>query len=270
LWRLSVPLKYSGIAMSVAYAPKGLVGVFTPQANTTVEPEMAMMTPPGMAFLNARMTSTAGTIPERLLDYMSQFPAQLSQFANAPLDAVAIACTGASYLLGKDAEDALLASITQATGRPAITGATASLDALSMLGAKRIGLVSPYNSALDAESAGYWRSRGLDVVAEVSAFRETDAFHPIYSLDAAAAAKALQQLEGENLDAVLMLGTGMPTLDAIAAQPFLGKAPVLSCMLCIGWRAAALASPDFDSKESLLDWIKGGTWKAALGRSRAP
>jgi maleate isomerase len=256
--------------MSVAYAPKGIVGVFTPQANTTVEPEMAMMMPPGMAFLNARMTSTAATIPERLLDYVSQFPAQLSQFANAPLDVVAIACTGASYLLGKDAEDELLKTITEATGRPAITGATASLDAFSMLGAKRIGLVSPYNSALDAESAGYWRSRGLDVVAEVSAFRETDAFHPIYSLDAAAAAQALQKLEGEDLDAVLMLGTGMPTLDAIAAHPFLGKAPVLSCMLCTGWRAASLISPDFNSRESLLDWIAGGTWKAALERSRFP
>lgn len=254
--------------MSVAYAPKGLVGVFTPQANTTVEPEMALMTPPGMAFLNARMTSAAGTITERLVDYMGQFPAQLSQFANAPLDVVAIACTGASYLIGKDAEDALLKQISDKAGVPAITGATASLAALSALGAKRIGLVSPYNSALDAESAGYWRSRGLDVVAEVSAYRETEEFHPIYSLDAAAAAKALKELEGEDLDAVLMLGTGMPTLDAIAAQPFLGKAPVLSCMLCLGWHAAALVDPEFDGKAGLLDWVRGGTWKEALRRSR--
>ncbi len=254
--------------MSVAYAPKGLVGVFTPQANTTVEPEMALMTPPGMAFLNARMTSGAGTITERLVDYMGQFPAQLNQFANAPLDVVAIACTGASYLIGKDAEDVLLKQISDKAGVPAITGATASLAALSTLGAKRIGLVSPYNSALDAESAGYWRSRGLDVVAEVSAYRETEEFHPIYSLDAAAAAKALKELEGEDLDAVLMLGTGMPTLDAIAAQPFLGKTPVLSCMLCLGWHAAALVDPEFGSKDGLLNWVRGGTWKEALHRSR--
>lgn len=255
--------------MSVAYAPRGLVGVFTPQANTTVEPEMAMMTPPGMAFLNARMTSLAGTIPDRLLDYMAQFPAQLAQFANAPLNAIAIACTGASYLLGREKEDALLAQISTASGVPAYTGASASLDALSMLGAKRIGLVSPYNSALDAESAGYWRSRGLDVVAEVSAFRETDAFHPIYSLDADAATNAMKQLEGVELDAVLMLGTGMPTLDAIARQPFLGKAPVLSCMLCLGWKSAALTVPQYNTRKALLDWVSGAVWKPALERSRA-
>ena len=48
--------------VSVEYAPKGLVGVLTPQANTTVEPEYAILTPPGYAFINARMTSPHKTI----------------------------------------------------------------------------------------------------------------------------------------------------------------------------------------------------------------
>ncbi len=43
--------------MAVEYAPKGLIGVLTPQANTTVEPEFWIMLPPGVAMINARMTS---------------------------------------------------------------------------------------------------------------------------------------------------------------------------------------------------------------------
>ena len=43
--------------MQVNYAPKGLIGVLTPQANTTVEPELAIMMPPGFAWINARLTS---------------------------------------------------------------------------------------------------------------------------------------------------------------------------------------------------------------------
>lgn len=254
--------------MSVAYAPKGLLGVFTPQANTTVEPELALMTPPGYAFINARMMSNKDTIPGRLLDYMSQFPGQLAQFANAPIDAIALACTGASYLLGKDREDALLADIEQRTKVPAFTGASASVDALRVLGATRIGLVSPYNSALDEQSAGYWTSRGFSVVAEASAFRETDAFHPIYSLEAQAASKALATLEGKDLDAVLMLGTGMPTLDAIASMPFIGKTPVVSCMLCLGWKAVALHDAATNTREGFLAWLQNGGWKDALHRSR--
>lgn len=254
--------------MSVAYAPKGLLGVFTPQANTTVEPEMALMMQPGHAFLNARMTSSKGTITERLVDYMDQFPAQLSQFANAPLSAVAIACTGASYLIGKDREDGLLQEIEAQTGVPAMTGASASIDALRMLGAHRIGLLSPYNSALDSESASYWESRGFEVVAEASSYRETDAFHPIYSLDALAATKALETLEGKDIDAVLMLGTGMPTLDAIAAKPFVGKAPVLSCMLCLGWKALAVSDEGTNTRQALRDWVSGNGWKESLARAR--
>lgn len=254
--------------MSVAYAPKGLLGVFTPQANTTVEPELALMTPPGFAFINARMMSRKDTIPARLLDYMSQFPDQLAQFANAPIDAIALACTGASYLLGKDREDELLADIEQRTKVPAFTGASASVDALRILGATRIGLVSPYNSALDEQSAGYWNSRGFSVVAEASAFRETDAFHPIYSLEAQAASIALATLESVELDAILMLGTGMPTLDAIATTPFVGKAPVLSCMLCLGWKAVALRAASINTREGLLTWLQGGSWRNALRQSR--
>ena len=252
--------------MTVAYAPKGLIGVFTPQANTTVEPEMAILTPPGYAFINARMTSARSTISERLVDYMDQFPAILSQFANAPVNVVALACTGSSYLIGAVREDALLAGISAVAGVPALSGASASVDALNRLGARRIALVSPYNSALDQQSAGYWISRGFEVVAEVSAYRETTAFHPIYSLCAGAADEALAGLGAADVDAVLMLGTGMPTLQSIANHPAIGAAPVLSCMLCVAWRAVAFCDPSMDTPEALRAWTQGAHWKGPLAR----
>ena len=73
---------------------------------------------------------------------------------------------------------------------------------------------------------------------------------------------------GEDLDAVLMLGTGMPTLDAIAAVPFLGKAPVLSCMLCLGWKYLSLRDPAADCAAGVLDQVRGGSWADALARLR--
>ena len=73
--------------MSVEYAPKGLIGLLTPQANTTVEPEMAIMTPPGYAFINARLMSDKPSIEARLVDYFATLPGQLRQSAEVDVAA---------------------------------------------------------------------------------------------------------------------------------------------------------------------------------------
>ena len=43
--------------MSLEYASRGLVGMLTPQANTTVEPEFNILWPRGVAMINARLMS---------------------------------------------------------------------------------------------------------------------------------------------------------------------------------------------------------------------
>jgi len=253
--------------MSVEYAPKGLLGVLTPQANTTVEPEFAILTPLGYGVVNARLTSDEPTIEARLVDYFATMEGALRQFANAPVGAVAIACTGASYLAGIAAEERMLASARQASGVPVITSAVAVVDALNALGAKRIGLVTPYPESLNRHSEAYWTARGFTVAAVSGAFRETAAFHPIYSLPSGAAQAALDRMQGEDVDAVLMLGTGMPTLAPILRTQAIGRAPVISCMLATAWRSFLAIDGEAPSRASVLTWISGAPWggRARLG-----
>ncbi|MEM7568023.1 MAG: hypothetical protein AAF321_12405 [Pseudomonadota bacterium] len=254
--------------MSTQYAPLGLIGVLTPQANTTVEPEMAILTPPGRAVLNARLTSDKGSIPERLRDYFDGYGTAARQFANAPVKAIGFACTGASYLAGVGREDAALAKMTARHGIPVITAATAVVDALTVLGARRILLASPYDAELDAASEDYWTARGFEVAGRTSSYAETDAFHPIYAMEANAAQAGIDRLAHVEADAIVMLGTGMPTLPPIAATPVVAGKPLLSCMSCLGWRLFAETGAWSPDAAGFQAFLHDAGWRNRLARSR--
>lgn len=257
--------------MSLHYAPRGLVGLLTPQANTTVEPEFAMLMPPGHTHIAARMVSHADDMDVRLVEYLQNAGQTVAQFANAPITSVALACTGSSYLVGRDDEQRLLADLSARCKLPAFTAATAILDALASLGARRIALASPYPEALTRASIGYWTSHGLSVVkvatapAAPIAPTDTRLFHPIYGLGADAAQRLLDglgDLRDVDADAVLMLGTGLPSLQPLLrANAAAEGVPVLSSMLCLAWKAVELAEP---GAYSLQDWLRGRHWSSRL------
>lgn len=253
--------------MTVEYASRGLVGMLTPQANTTVEPEMNLLWPPGVAMLNARLVSEKPSISARLVDYFENYASSLRQFANAPLGVVGAACTGASYLAGREREAKVVEAIATKRGTPFVTAGLAVVDALRTLGARKIGLVSPYPDDLNQASIAYWESFGFVVTDVAVLFKAESGFHPIYSLDSAVASAALRTLEYKPVDSIVMLGTGMPTLVPIAASVGWDGAPVMSCNLCLAWRCVEWLDSKRPSLDGLQRWIRGEGWMERLKRS---
>lgn len=250
--------------MTVEYAPQGLIGVLTPQANTTVEPEFWVMLPPGVAMINARMMSDKPSLEARLVDYFNQMDKAVAQFHNAPVGAIALGTTGASYLAGIEREAEVVADIERRTGVPFVTAGLAVILALRTLSARRIGIVSPYPEALTQTCVGYWEGHGLEVDGVVQIATRSDQFHPIYSIPAANAEQGLDQLGEKKLDAIVMLGTGMPTLEPILNRPKVGDTPVMSCMLALAWASIDAVRKADPSREALLDFINGGGWGPRL------
>lgn len=243
------------------YAPRGLVGVLTPQANTTAEPELSILAPPGVGLIAARLTSTRATIDERLADYVLAVDQTLDRFANAPLGTVIFACTGASYLVDPAAERETLDGIENRRGYKVLTAADAIADALEALSVRRVAILSPYGDALHAAALAYWAGRGLDVAAVEQVASDDAAFHPIYALSAGASSNSLARLVTSDAAAILMLGTGLPTLPAVLAHRA-RPMPILSPNLCLMWRATLALAGMRPAASNLMPWLTGEAWRA--------
>lgn len=253
--------------MGLVYAPRGVLGVLTPQANTTVEPELQLLCPPGLSLLTARMSSPAHDLRSRLIDYYKNLRTWTEAFANAPLGALASACTGSSYLIGAPAEDHLFEELARHTGYPVTNSALAAVAALQALQARRIALVSPYPDWLTEYSRAYWQSRGLQVRQVVPLPTDAQAFHPIYALEARAVERGIGAIDCTDIDAVLLLGTGTPTLPTLARQVQTRRGqPIISCNLALLWHALECMHGHARSPRAgaLLGLMQERSWRIAL------
>lgn len=247
--------------MATEYGQTGLWGVLTPQANTTVEPELWALLPQGQALINARLVSHEASIEERLVDYTTRFAETAERFANAPVTCIAAACTGASYLIGA-AREAEIVDEMQARFRvPFVTAALASVAALRALGARRIALLTPYPESLNRPCLPYWESFGLEVVAKAGPALETEAFHPIYAMTGSGVLASYRALSDSDADAVLMLGTGMATLGPLVAGLGEGLKPAVSCNLALAWAAAQGREWDALDPGSFEAWRRADHWR---------
>lgn len=249
------------MAEPTRYNTAGTVGLLTPQANPVAEIETSILLEPDVTMLVSRMTDDAPSMLDRLKGYTRGLEATLGAFGGAPLDAIGFACTGSSYF----DEDVAKSTVAQAgaslTASPFVAAADAVNDALQELGAQTIALVSPYPDDLTPLAAAYWTRRGYEV-AQVVSVPPALGSHPIYGLTAGAIHAPMSTLSSEH-DAVLLMGTGAPTLPVIAAAT--GR-PVLSSNLCVGWRFAQLLNP---SAAPTFTAFAEGDWRARL-RQRFP
>ena len=243
------------------YAKRGLVGVLTPQANTTVEPEFRVLWPASVTMLNARLTSNKKQMEGRLVDYTNQIEKTLEQFSNAPLQAVAFSCTGASYLIGQKKETQICERIKKNKGYNLVTAARAVTDSFNALRAKKIGLVSPYPASLTEISITYWQNAGFEVTEVASAYNDTSDFHPIYSLSAGRSIEALHSLQNKEIDANRNAWNGNANTSTNFRLPTLGRAtsnvlyvePSMATMLYIDGKEP--------NAENMLTWSNGVEWQ---------
>jgi maleate cis-trans isomerase len=251
--------------MRLEYGLRGTVAVLTPQANCTVEPELGVLLGPDVLVLTARMTSGATGLRERLLAYHEGVAGSLSAFRSMPIGVCVYACTGSTYLVGIDAEREAFGVVEARRGHPVVSAARAITKSLDVLDVERLGVVSPYPGWLTEAGVALWRDLGLEVVEVVSPEPPPGSFHPIYELRSEAVLSAVERLDRSRVQAVLLAGTGMPTLPTIAALAETWPVPLLSSNLALAWSAEEILSGRDGDAASLRRWLgPGAPWQTRL------
>ena len=215
--------------------------VLIPSTNTSVQPEFDAMRPPGVTNHISRII-----IPNLALNTDADF-SRLIELIDAAQDAAvdaAMSCEPDRLVLGISAEtfwDGLAASrklkahLIEKTGLPVSMGSEACAAALGLWKVKRIAVLTPYMPVGDTnvrrffEESGYIVKRVLGLkcaspvaIAHVSEARLRD---------------AVRELDGDDIDAVIQVGTNLAMARLAGSAHLWLPRPVLAINTVIYWHA---------------------------------
>ncbi len=205
----------------------------------------------------ARLTSPSADPRERLRHYFRKLDQTLSQYDKLRLGAFGFGCTASSYLMDSGEEERLVGAAEARFGYSIFTACGAIEWRLRRSGARRLALASPYPPEMAEAAAEYWKRRGFEVAGAErveTGSADTRSIYGLRSEDARAVVSALRRLD---VDAILLSGTGMPTLRLITEG---GVPTLLSSNLCLAQRlcdAIDAPPPDVEAWRRRLDLATG-------------
>jgi maleate isomerase len=217
-------------------------GVLGPSTNTVVQPDMEGMRPVGVTNHYSRIfTPNAKAVSNET------FMAGANLIGQNTLDAVAgvMTCEPDSLVMGMSAvtffggakgADAFRDRLQDAGGVKAATGSHACHAALQAYGGvQRIAFMSPYFPAANTEVRRYFEESGYEVRRDLCL--ECPSWTAIANIPAAAIRETFQKLDGDDVDAIVQVGTNLSAVKlCAAAELWLGK-PVIAINTAIYWQA---------------------------------
>lgn len=144
---------------------RGRIGVIQPAPGVLLEYEWPSYLPKEVLFPLVRIRMRGASAAD-YAEIAQAAPGAAQDLVSAGADVVAYACSVGSLFAGASAEAELTATLAQASGKPAVSIADASMRALQLLGAGHIAIMTPYNAQTNALVTDYARQRGLTVAAQ--------------------------------------------------------------------------------------------------------
>ena len=220
---------------------RGKFAVIGPSTNTVVEPDYDAMRPAGVTNHYSRIF-TPNAAPNN-----ETFAASIAAIGDNVMDAVKSVLTcGPDYLLmavssvsffgGAKGADALVRRIEDHTGVGISIGSHSITAALRTYGGiGRIAILSPYWRVMNEAVTGYFTDVGFRVMRDMAL--ECRSWTAIAEVTPAQCRDALRKLDGDDVDAIVQVGTNLSMVRlAAAAELWLGK-PVVAINAATYWHA---------------------------------
>lgn len=221
--------------------PDFRVGALVPPANPTVELEYPFMLPEGAALHTMRLPVLEGDLDARNKGYVGAYSPSLKGFGKLKLDAISVAMTGPQYRLGYAGDLALCRRLSDEAGVPVETSSIAIAKAIEALGVEHLTLISPYPPDITRLACDYWTRAGFRIHSVTTLSDELVA----YTVTPAQVLDAIRRTEIHSEGAVILSGTGMRTIEAIAEAKLAIPQPLLASNPCALWSIGKMlhASP---------------------------
>lgn len=215
--------------------------VLIPSTNTSVQPEFDAMRPVGVTNHISRIR-----IPNIPLNNDADFQRLIELIAAAQDEAVdsVMSCEPDRLVLGISAEtfwDGLAASrklkaqLEERTKLPVSMGSEACAAAFTALNIRRIAVVTPYQEIGDRNVVRFFEEAGYEV-RRIKGLR-CESPVKIAHVQEAELRAALQELDGDDIDGIVQVGTNLAMARLAAqAEVWLGR-PVLAINTAIYWHA---------------------------------
>jgi maleate isomerase len=217
------------------------IGVVVPSTNTTVQPETDMLRVPGVTCHTGRVTikerplNTEEAFFEHMQMMRDGMGTAIDQIMTGGLDHLILGIALESFWGGVAAADKLQAELAQRAGVGISMGSTASVDALNKFGAKKIAILTPHQPRGDEMVRAYFVEAGFDVVRLKGLQCKTPRL--IAQVPLQDIRNAIRELDGDDVEAILTLGTALPAAAVSAeAEHWLNK-PVLAVNVVSYWHA---------------------------------
>ena len=213
--------------MADTLAPRAVIGVMTPAMNTVVQPELELLRPEGVTNQMQRFRLGGDSVSDDL-------PDEAAKLMDCNPAAIAVGLTTDAGPGGPAKLKARCDEVSGQVGVQVLGASFANYQALRVLDARRVGIVTPFNAEVDAIVKANTQAAGFNVVAIKGT--EAPTLPAICETSLDDIRDVFAQVAASDCDVILQVGTALPVVALIAELEKTHGKPIVACNAAVYWQ----------------------------------